>query len=76
MNVTIYWTTKNQETRRRIRQKFNIPRHTTVNGETSCSISDEQYPLLQEVERRGFIQIRFVSIHTPTWGVTKQKYEN
>lgn len=47
--VTIYWNTRHiklediPEVKRRIRERFGIPNHTTVNGET---------------EKRGFIQIR------------------
>lgn len=58
MHITIYWKTQNQKTISRIREKFNLPSHTTVNGETPCEIREEDLSLLKEVERRGFIQIR------------------
>lgn len=40
--VTIYWNTRHiklediPEVKRRIRERFGIPNHTTVNGETDC----------------------------------------
>lgn len=64
MKVTIYWDLRNVDLKdiprikKKIREKFNIPEYTTVNGETSCSIKDEDMELLRETERRGYIQIR------------------
>ena len=62
--VTIYWNTRHiklediPEVKRRIRERFGIPNHTTVNGETDCYIREEHMELLRETEKRGFIQIR------------------
>lgn len=62
--VTIYWNTSNlnpkelPEIKRLIRERFNIPNYTTVNGETSFNIREEDMELLQETANRGFIQIR------------------
>lgn len=45
--VTIYWNTRHiklediPEVKRRIRERFGIPNHTTVNGETDCYIREE-----------------------------------
>ena len=64
MRVTIYWETRHLDPKdiprikKRIRDKFNIPDYTTVNGETPCDIKDEDMELLREPERRGYIQIR------------------
>lgn len=58
MKRTIYWVTRDKDVIRRIRERFNIPRHTTVNGETRAEIADEDMDLLEEVAKRGFIQIR------------------
>lgn len=64
MKVTIYWDFRNVDLKdiprikKKIRDKFNIPEYTTVNGETSCNIKDEDMELLKETERRGYIQIR------------------
>ena len=57
--VTIYWNTRHiklediPEVKRRIRERFGIPNHTTVNY-----IREEDMELLRETEKRGFIQIR------------------
>lgn len=58
MRVTIYWLEKDRNVRNRIRERFGIPYHTTVNGETVAEIADEDMELLRETEKRGFIQIR------------------
>lgn len=64
MKTVIYWNARHvppdrfQEVKRRIQERFNLPRCTTVNGETLCDISDEELPVLRECEKRGFIQIR------------------
>lgn len=58
MRVTIYWETRHLDPKdiprikKRIRDKFNIPDYTTVNGETPCDIKDEDMELLRETERR------------------------
>lgn len=62
MKVTIYWNTKHidpkqiPEIKKRIRDRFNIPDYTTVNGETVCNIRDEDMELLRETEKRGYIK--------------------
>lgn len=64
MKVTIYWNTRHLdpkdvlEIKKKIRDRFNIPNYTTVNGETPCEIQDEDMELLRECEKRGFIQLR------------------
>ena len=59
MKVTIYFATSNTETIRKIRDRFGMPQTgMTVNGEQVAFIKDEDLPLLQEVEKLGFIQIR------------------
>lgn len=58
MKVTVYWITNNRGTRDRIRHRFGIPYHTSVNGETEAEIDDKEMELLKETEKRGFIQIR------------------
>ena len=62
--VTIYWNTRHiklediPEVKRKIRERFNIPDYTTINGETDCEICEGDMELLRETEKRGFIQIR------------------
>lgn len=59
MRLTIYWSTKDESIRSRIRKRFCIPCGMTVNKDTKADIRDEDMELLRETERRGFIQIRF-----------------
>ena len=59
MKLTIYWVTKDESIRARIRKRFGIPWGMTVNKETKVEIRDEDMDLLRETEKRGFIQIRF-----------------
>lgn len=58
MHITIYWKTKNQVTQKRIRERFGLGSYMSVNGETPAEVSEEDLPLLREVEKRGFIAIR------------------
>lgn len=59
MKMTIYFVTNHPDTISRIRAKFGMPQTgMTVNGEQVADIKDEDFPLLQEVEKLGFIQIR------------------
>ena len=45
---------------RKIEERFGIPHCVTINGETCkpVEIKDEDWAVLQETERRGYIQIR------------------
>lgn len=62
--ITIYWNTRLlnlkdvPEIKKLIRERFNMPNHTTVNGETTFNIREEDMEMLQETANRGFIQIR------------------
>lgn len=59
MKMTIYFATNHPDTISRIRAKFGMQQTgMTVNGEQVADIKDEDLPLLQEVEKLGFIQIR------------------
>lgn len=58
MKVTVYWLTKNPDTKSRIREKFHLPEGMNINGETVADIREEYLPLLRECERRGFLEIR------------------
>lgn len=59
MKVTIYWTTKDSSIIHRIRQRYNISQGMTVNGETDIEVNELQLEELREVERRGYIKLRF-----------------
>lgn len=59
MKLTIHWEkTSTPVIREKNRKQFDIPRYTTINGETPADIKDSDLELLKETERRGFIQIR------------------
>lgn len=64
MKTTIYWNTNHLNPqdairiKKKIRERFNIPAEMSINGETTCDIQEEDMELLQETERRGYIQIR------------------
>lgn len=59
MKVRLYYNCTWEEIRK-IEERFNIPHGVTVNGETckDVEIRDEDWDLLRETERRGYIQIR------------------
>ena len=58
--VLIYFATSDWEVIRKIQERFKLPKGVTVNGVTCepCIIKDEDWELLLETEKRGFIQIR------------------
>lgn len=58
--VHIYFATSDWEVIRKIQERFDLPKGVTVNGVTCepCIIKDEDWELLLETEKRGFIQIR------------------
>ena len=57
-HLTIYWKTHDKDIMKRIRERFGIAMYMSINGETEADIKDEDLPVLEETERRGFIQIR------------------
>lgn len=59
MKVTIYWETKNCGIIDRIRQRYNICKGMSINGETDIEVNEQQLDELREVEKRGFIKLRF-----------------
>lgn len=59
MKVTIYWITKNCGIIDRIRKRYNISQGMSINGETDIEVDDKQLGELKEVEKRGFIKLRF-----------------
>lgn len=56
--ITIYWQTKNKRTIKAIVERFEMPKCMSINRETECIIRSNDLRLLQECEKRGFIQIR------------------
>ena len=59
MKLRVYWSTKDESVHARIRKRFGIPFGMTINRETPADIREEDMEILREVEKRGFIQIRF-----------------
>ena len=59
MKVYIYYDCS-WENIRKIEDRFGFPHCVTVNGETCrpVDVRDEDWDLLKETERRGYIQIR------------------
>lgn len=53
----VSWHTKDPEAIEQIRQRFNMPHYTTINGLTPCEIDPKDMPLLKETARRGFLSI-------------------
>ena len=57
--VRIYYDCGWEETRK-INERFGFPQCTIINGETCkpVEVKDEDWSLLLETQRRGYIQIR------------------
>lgn len=53
----IRWETRDAEAIAKIRQRFNIPSYTTLNGWSPCEIRPEDIPVFQETARRGFFSV-------------------
>ena len=56
-NITIKWLTRDTAAIRKIRERFNIPNYTTVNGWSPAEIPDEDMELFRETAKRGFFSI-------------------
>lgn len=59
----IYYNTVDWEAIRKIQERFGFPRCVNVNGMTCepVEIRDEDRELLEETQRRGWIQIRRIN---------------
>lgn len=55
--LLIRWDTRDPDAIEAIRRRFNIPKHTTVNGITPAEIKPEDRELFEETARRGFFGI-------------------
>ena len=56
--ITIYYRTNDIGTIRKIQKRFRFPRAMTINGTWPVMVADEDWELLQETERRGYVNIR------------------
>ena len=52
-----YWTEKTYGGRK-IQKRFKLIEHTSVNGETECTVHDADWELFKETSKRGFFKIR------------------
>ena len=59
----IYYLTKDTETIRKIKERFNT--NVSVNGESKIKTDEKGAALLVETEKRGFIKIREYKEVTP-----------
>lgn len=52
--IVIRWQTRHEESIRLIRERFGIPRYTTVNGLSPAILAPEDRELFGETARRGY----------------------
>lgn len=58
--VLVYWTC-NRIAKRKIQKRFKLIEHTSVNGETECTVHEADWELFKETSKRGFFKIRHKS---------------
>lgn len=58
VKVVIYWVTKDWDAIAAIRKHFNLPKYTTINGQTPGAIEEQDMPMFEETARRGFFRYR------------------
>lgn len=56
--VVVYYRTGDVSVIRKIRERFGFPKCMTVNGEWPVVVNGDDWELLKETEKRGFIDIR------------------
>ncbi len=54
VRILIHWITKDEDSIRFIRERFGIPRYTTVNGHTPAILPIEDVDMFEETVRRGY----------------------
>lgn len=57
MKCWIRWETRNPKAISQIRERFRVPRYTTVNGLSPADIGPEDIPLFENTAARGFYSI-------------------
>lgn len=57
VRVIVRWTTRDEEAIAAIRERFNLPDYTTLNGWTPAEIKPEDMDMFEECARRGFFGI-------------------
>ena len=58
--VIIHWHTKDEEAIRLIRERFGIPKYTTVNGYSPGVLKSEDREMFEETARRGYFSFMCV----------------
>lgn len=56
--AVVYWITKDRVSIEKIQRRFGLSTYVSVNKETPCIIKDEDWDLLNETAKLGFIKIR------------------
>lgn len=56
--VVVYYRTEDISIIRKIQERFRFPKCMTVNGEWPVVVNGDDWELLKETEKRGFIDIR------------------
>lgn len=56
--VVVYYRTEDISVIRKIQGRFGFPKCMTVNGEWQVAVNGDDWELLKETEKRGFIDIR------------------
>ena len=57
MKLAVYWLTKDERVRQAIRERFKMFKYENVNGESPIEVEDDDMPVLEECQRRGFLRI-------------------
>lgn len=66
--VIINWHTRDEEAIRLIRERFGIPKYTTVNGHSPAVLKPEDREMFEETSRRGYFS--FVRVEWTYNGAT------
>lgn len=60
IKILIHWRTRNDEAIRLIRERFKIPKYTTINGMSPAILHPEDSAVFEETARRGYFNFRRV----------------
>ena len=62
--IVVYYKINDLSIIRKIQERFGFPKCMTVNGEWQVMVEGEDWALIQETEKRGFIEIRNKTIRS------------
>ena len=57
VRVIVRWTTRDEEAIAAIRERFNLPDYTTLNGWTPAEIKPEDMDMFEECAREGSLAL-------------------